>query len=223
MQLERTSTASAAAEIDHRAIDFMRRILAEKPAHLYPHAISGVGCCSGEVLLNETLAMLQRMQADGILESFAIAGAVGATFYLEPSATEDIDVFVMLPATSQSSLLSLSPIYEYLISRGCHVEGAHIVIGGWPVQFLPVSDELQKEALEQAVEADVEGTRTRVLTAEHLVAIALQTGRTKDYARILHFLESGAVERAKLEAILTRHGLREKWQRFVRKYLEEHD
>ncbi len=34
------------------------------------------------------------MQADGIIGAYAIGGAVGATFYLEPVATLDLDVFV---------------------------------------------------------------------------------------------------------------------------------
>lgn len=33
------------------------------------------------------------MQADGVIERYAI-GAVGATFYIEPVATLDVDIFV---------------------------------------------------------------------------------------------------------------------------------
>ncbi|MFY9268862.1 MAG: hypothetical protein WAO55_03835 [Candidatus Manganitrophaceae bacterium] len=36
------------------------------------------------------------MQADGVIGKYAIGSAVGATFYLEPSATLDIDIFVSL-------------------------------------------------------------------------------------------------------------------------------
>ena len=79
----------------------------------------------------------------------------------------------MLRAAPGSSLLSLAPIYEYLTARGCLVEGERIVVGDWPVQFLPASNALEQEALAEAVEADVEGVPTCVLMAEHLVAIAL--------------------------------------------------
>ena len=58
------------------------------------------------------------------------------------------------------------------------------------------------------------------MSAQHLVAIALRTGRTKDYNRILQFLEQGAVDKAKLQNLLERHGLTAKWQQFERKYLE---
>jgi hypothetical protein len=54
------------------------------------------------------------MQADGVIGHYAIGGAVGATFYLEPTATYDIDIFISVP-------VSLSPIYQYLIEHGCKV------------------------------------------------------------------------------------------------------
>ncbi|MBZ5568237.1 MAG: hypothetical protein LAN64_10360 [Acidobacteriia bacterium] len=44
--------------------------------------------------MKETLATLNRMQADGILGNYAIGGAVGATFYIAPAATLDVDIFV---------------------------------------------------------------------------------------------------------------------------------
>jgi len=87
--------------------------------------------------MRDTLGMINRMQTDGVIDEYAIGGAVGATFYLEPSATEDVDIFVMLPTAPGSSLLSLSPIYDYLRARGCVAQGERIVIGDWPVQFLP--------------------------------------------------------------------------------------
>jgi hypothetical protein len=160
------------------------------------------------------------MHFDGVIGKYAIGGAVGATFYLEPSATADLDVFIMLGTVPGSSLLSLAPIYEYLTARGCLVEAERIVIGDWPVQFLPASNALELEALAQAVETEVEGVPTHVLTAEHLVAIALQTGRTKDYLRIAQFLEQDAVSSDKLDSILLRHGLLPKWEQFKQKYLE---
>lgn len=91
------------------------------------------------------------MQADGVIGKYAIGGAVGATFYLEPAATLDVDVFVI------GTLLSLAPIYEYLKARGGFEEGEHIVVEGWPVQFLPPSDDLELEALAEAVPTTVEG------------------------------------------------------------------
>ena len=171
--------------------------------------------------MKDTLEMLNRMQADGIIVSYAIGGAVGATFYIAPAATLDVDIFVTLPTSSGSSLVSLTPIYDYLTARGCKAEGEHIVIGDWPVQFLSAADALELEALEEAAEFDVEGVPTRVMSAEHLVAIALKTGRPKDFNRILQFLGLSAVNRDKLNRIHVKHGLAEKWEKFRQRYLDE--
>ena len=171
--------------------------------------------------MKATLEVINRMQADGVIGTYAIGGAVGATFYLEPSATADVDIFVMLPTAPGSSLLSVSPIYDYLRARGCRIEGERIVVGDWPVQFLPPHGALEQEALAAAAETEVEGVRTWVLSAEHLVAIALQTGRAKDYARIVQFLEQGAVDAGKLNGVLKKHGLMSQWEKFKRKYLQE--
>ena len=48
------------------------------------------------------------------------------------------------------------------------------------MQFLPPTGPLAEEALTNAIELDVGGISARVFTAEHLAAIALQTGRAKD-------------------------------------------
>lgn len=163
--------------------------------------------------------VINRMQAEGVIGKYAIAGAVGATFYLEPAATLDVDILVALRNSSGGSLLTLDPIYNYLTSHGYKDEKEYIVIEGWPVQFLPPCDPLDEEALQQAVATDVEGTCTWVITAEHLVAIALRTARAKDFARILQFIESGVVDAEKLGEVLQRHGLLEKWGQFEAKFL----
>ncbi|MGA8151524.1 MAG: hypothetical protein WB952_11285 [Terriglobales bacterium] len=72
----------------------------------------------------------------------------------------------------------------------------------------------------ESVPTTVEGVTTWVMSAEHLVAIALNTGRSKDHIRILQFFEQDAVNRGKLQNILERHGLSAKWKNFERKYLE---
>jgi hypothetical protein len=167
-----------------------------------------------------TFETINNMQADGVIASYAIGGAVGATFYLAPAATIDLDIFFVFPADSSGLLVSLAPIYEHLKARGGKVEDEYIVLSGWPVQFLLPSDALEREAIAEAVSTTLEGVPTRVMTAEHLVAIALKTGRAKDYTRILQFLEQGAVDRQKLKRILERHKLSERWKQFETRFLE---
>jgi hypothetical protein len=170
--------------------------------------------------VKEAIEAINRMQADGVIGKYAIGGAVGATLYLEPAATIDLDIFVMLPTVSGGLLVTLAPIYEYLTLRGGKVVDEYIEIGGWPVQFLPPGNEMETEAVEQAVSTTVEGVRTWVMSAEHLVAIALRTGRPKDRNRILQFIEEDAVDSRKLQIIIERSGLTTKWKEFERKYLE---
>jgi hypothetical protein len=166
-----------------------------------------------------TLESINQMLADGVIRDYAIGGAVGATFYLAPAATVDLDLFVTLPEGSGGLLISLASIYEYLKSRGSTEQDEYIVVKGWPVQFLTPGNALQEEAVSQATPTSVEGIPTRVISAEHLIAIALETGRTKDHIRILHFVEQRAVDRAKLRNILERHGLSAKWSQFEQRFL----
>lgn len=84
-------------------------------------------------------------------------------------------------------------------------------IEGVPVQFLPAYNALVEEALAEAGETTYERTSTRVLRTEHLLAIALQTGRNKDRERIRLLLEQAALDRKYLSDIITRHGLERQW------------
>jgi predicted nucleotidyltransferase len=170
--------------------------------------------------LSKTLIVLNQMQGDGVIGEYAIGGAIAAFFYLEPAATFDVDVFIPLePITGE--LISLTPIYEYLRARGYHEKDETVTIEEWDVQFIPAYNSLLQEALRAASTIDLDGIATRILSAEHLMAIALQTGRSKDFARLLQFLESGVADRARFDEILQRHGLGEKWRAFRERFLPE--
>ena len=165
------------------------------------------------------LTIVNQMQTDGIIGKYAIGGAVAATFYIEPTATFDIDIFIPFENTPEKSLASLGPLYDYLLKRGYKASGAHIIIEGWQVQFLPAEDALYKEALLQANETKVGEIKTWVMKAEHLMAIALRTGRGKDLIRIEQFVHHEAYDQNELNQILKRHNLVEKWQQFNDKYI----
>ena len=169
--------------------------------------------------IKEVLATINRMQADGIITRYAIGGAVGATFYLEPVATIDVNVFVAFQRESGSLIVSPRPIYDYLTLRGAIPEGEYLVIADWPVQFLPPTGPLVEEALAEAISTDVEGESVWVFTAEHLAAIALETGRAKDKARLLQFVEAGVLDKKRFAAIIGRYGLVESWRRFEEQFL----
>lgn len=172
--------------------------------------------------MKDTLRVVNEMRDAGAIGKYAIGGAVGASFYVEALSTADIDIFVGLSVSSGSLLASLEPVYDYLVrERGYAKDGEHIVVEGWNVQFLPLGTALVEEAVASAVETDVDGLRTWVMTAEHLASIALQTGRLKDYARIEKLFEDGALDEAKLRPIISRHGMLEKWESFADRYLRK--
>ena len=168
--------------------------------------------------IKQVISTLNQMQADGVVERYAIGGAVGATFYIEPVATLDVDVFVSFRVIAGSALITPQPIFDYLKARGFSAEGEYMVIAGWPVQFLPPTGKLGEEALREAVISEVDGIPARVLTAEHLAAIALQTGRAKDKARLLQFIEADALDKQRFQEIISRHELLAKWQQFEKQF-----
>ena len=167
--------------------------------------------------MKETLRLLNRMVKDGVIRQYAIGGAVAAIYYLEPFDTADLDIFVQIDA-AESDLMILAPIYEYLRKEGHKARGEFVYIEGFPVQFLPVFNPLTEEAVVQANTIAFARVTTRLMRAEHLVAIMLDTGRAKDYLRIAMFLEQKAVDMRSLKAVLRRHGLTQKWKENEHKF-----
>jgi hypothetical protein len=161
--------------------------------------------------MKETLKVINQMVKDGVIEDYAIGGAVAAIYYLEPFDTADLDIFVQVNATG-SELTILAPIYDYLVKQGYEAKAEFIYIEGLPVQFLPVFNPLTEEAVEKAQTIKYSRVATRIMRPEHLVAIMLDTGRPKDYLRISMFLEHGAVKEQQLDAVLKRHSLIKKWK-----------
>ena len=155
--------------------------------------------------METTLQVLNDLERAGVVSRYAIGGAMGATFYVEPVLTFDLAVFVVLPQTG--GLLTLAPLYEALRARGYHEDKECVNIEGVPVQFLPAYNALLEEALAEARETRYEATPTRVLRAEHLLAIALRTGRDKDRERVRLLREQASLDQTYLAAVLARHGL----------------
>jgi len=69
--------------------------------------------------MKATLEVINRMRTDGVIGKYAIGGAVGATFYLEPSATLDIDVFVSFQTPIQTGLI------RFFLNTDCLKNGSN--------------------------------------------------------------------------------------------------
>jgi len=104
----------------------------------------------------------------------------------------------------------LSPIYDFARDRGYRFEAEAIMIEDFPVQFIPAYNELVWEAVEQAVRVKYRNLEVRLVRAEYLIAISLQTGRPKDRERVLRLLGSDAIDRVMLTRILEKYKLMDK-------------
>ncbi len=163
--------------------------------------------------MEQTLRILNELCDRKLVEAYALGGAMAAFFYAEAVITDDLDAFIVIEPAS-GGLVTMTPIYDFLKERGATERREHLVIAGMLVQLIPVYDALTEEAVRQANEQQVGKTPTRVMRAEHLIAIALKTGRAKDHARVALLLEEADIDAASLTEILSRHDLWDRWNRF---------
>jgi hypothetical protein len=164
-----------------------------------------------------TIQILNRLVEEKLISKYALGGAFGALFYLEPTNTEDIGVFIHLHPAPGSALVSLKPISDRLKKLGyTEWAGDKLAVEGWPVQFLPAIKPLEIEALTTAGEHLLEpGLKTWVPTPEHLMALAIDLSRPKDKFRLEQFHLQRAYDPRLLNDILQKHGLETKWRRIL--------
>lgn len=161
--------------------------------------------------MEKTFQVLNELEERGALLRYAIGGAVAALYYMDPFETEDLDVLCILRDEALRSLAPLAELYETLRVMGYREEGPFVVIEGVPVQFLPTYSVLVSEAVEAATWKDYLRTRVRILGPEHLLAIMVATGRTKDRLRLDAMLRQTTIDEPHLVDILSRHHLLEKF------------
>lgn len=143
--------------------------------------------------------------AAGLIEDWALGGALAAIYYVEPFATYDADIFFI--PKDKSLTAGIPAIYAHLQSHGWQVEGEHLLIRGFPVQFLAAHG-LADEAVREASRIDYESVPAKVFRAEHIVAIAASVGRAKDKARIESLFQQTDLDKTYLENVLRRHKLK---------------
>ncbi len=165
--------------------------------------------------MEKTLAIINEMKKSGVIKDYAIAGDVGAIYYIETILTHNLDIFFTYK-TEPKGLEILKLVYEYLMRKNYKKQEGHIVIEGVPVQFFPVYDKLSKEAVECARKTKFKGVNTRVLSAEHFVAIMVQVFRPRDKERIIMLLDLAKVDKRRLNGILRQHNLTKKYNEFMK-------
>ena len=163
--------------------------------------------------------LLNGMCSGGVIQNYAMFGAVDQMRYTEPVATRDAEVLVAVPQTDKLDVLA--DIYAFCTARGYRPEGEAVRVGAWPTQFVPVFSPPTLEAVDQAETADFDGVPFRVVRAVHLAVIALSVGRAKDFTRILSLLESGSVTRQEVGLLAAQHGLSAAWRQFETRFPDE--
>ena len=169
--------------------------------------------------MKQVAQLLNDMIACGVIQNYALFGAMAQMRYTEAVATLDADVLVAVPSADRMDVLA--GIRGYCKEQGFETEGDAIRVGAWPVQFMPVFSLLTREAMENAEIADFDGVPLRVLRADYLAVIALSVRRGKDYARILTLLESLSVTREQIAQLASKHGLSQAWQQFEARFSDE--
>jgi hypothetical protein len=170
--------------------------------------------------LSKALAVVHDLHTSGVISSYAITGAVAALAYIEPTLTQDVDILVEVSAFDQlaSGPLMTTKLDSALANLGyTERSDVGIVVEGWPIQFIPVANNLDAVSLENAHLMDINqgnGTKVFVLRPEYVVAKALTIGRPKDFDRVSAFLNQDVVDLLKLRAVILEGNLVGAWQHF---------
>lgn len=167
--------------------------------------------------MKETLEVLNRLKDRALIDAYAVGGGIATIFYTEPVFTYDLDVFVIVKSELAEKIISLTSIYDYLTSKGYSWKGEHIIIEGLPVQLIPVESGIEKEAIDNAKDVTYGGIKTKILSAEYLIAIALKVGRRKDFDKIGRLVDQAKINKEALEAILKKHHLLDKFRKWEEK------
>jgi len=154
--------------------------------------------------LADVLLAANGLVATDLIEDWALGGALAAIYYVEPFTTYDADIFFI--PKDKGLTAGIPAIYAHLQAQGWQIEREHLLIRGFPVQFLAASA-LTEEAVREAERLDYEGVPAKLFRAEHIVAIAASVGRAKDKARIEQLLQQADLDKSYLADVLQRHKL----------------
>ena len=89
---------------------------------------------SSEIPLADVLRAANELGSAGLIEDYALGGALAAIYYVEPFTTYDADIFLI--PTDRTLTAGIPAIYSHLQSKGWRVEREHLLMNGFPVQFL---------------------------------------------------------------------------------------
>src|SRR6266849_1478457 len=102
---------------------------------------------SAGIPLADVLRAANELVSAGLIEDYALGGALAAIYYVEPFTTYDADIIFITKDKALSA--GIPAIYSHLQSKGWRVEREHLLVNDFPVQFLAASG-LTEEAVRNA-------------------------------------------------------------------------
>src|SRR5947207_13814170 len=102
---------------------------------------------TSNIPLADVLRAANGLVAAKLIENYALGGALAAIYYVEPFTTYDADIF-FIPA-DKGLTAGIPAIYSHLQTRGWKAEQEHLIVKGFPVQFLAAHD-LTEEAVRES-------------------------------------------------------------------------
>jgi len=115
--------------------------------------------------LADVLRAANELVSAGLIEDYALGGALAAIYYTEPFTTYDADIVFV--ASDKTLSAGIPAIYSHLQSKGWRVEREHLLVNDFPVQFLAASG-LTEEAVRNAQAIEYESVPAKVFRAAEL-------------------------------------------------------
>jgi hypothetical protein len=84
--------------------------------------------------LADVLRAANDLVAAGLIEDYALGGALAAIYYVEPLTTYDADIIFV--AADKRLTAGIPAIYAHLQAQGWRVEREHLLVKDFPVKFL---------------------------------------------------------------------------------------
>ncbi len=117
---------------------------------------------SDNLPLAEVLRAANGLVTAKLIEDWALGGALAAIYYVEPFTTYYADIFFF--PSDKGLIAGMPAIYAHLQAQGWQVEREHLLVHGFPVQFLAAHG-LTEEAVREAERIDYEGVPAKVFRA----------------------------------------------------------
>jgi hypothetical protein len=141
---------------------------------------------------------LNALKRRRIIRDYAVIGAVAATAYMEPLATEDLDIIVLVDTDEE-----YPTVFDRIAANAEGQDGMHYVLGGIPVQVFPSTTmPIFRDTVETASQVRIGARRVKFASIEHLILLYLLAFREKDQIRVWHLYN--LADQAKLNELLQR-------------------